>query len=148
MAADAERQREIGARIKQLRGRVPQPVIADRVGVTLRAYQAWEAGGGIAWDNLIKLAAVLSEITGTKISESDIIEQHPAEPEPSQLDRIEAAVNAILAQLEPATTEERVAILERGLAEAVEALRQQQEASPGSKASPGRRRPAAGGGAA
>lgn len=61
MAMDLERQREVGARIKELRGPKPQPVIADEVGVTLRAYQAWEAGdSGIAWENLQKLATVFN----------------------------------------------------------------------------------------
>lgn len=37
-----------------------QQTVADRVGVTLRAYQAWEAGdAGIKWENLESLAQVL-----------------------------------------------------------------------------------------
>lgn len=51
-AADQER----GQRLRELRGGKPQPVVADAVGVTLRAYQEWEAGGGIRWDNVKKLA--------------------------------------------------------------------------------------------
>jgi transcriptional regulator with XRE-family HTH domain len=52
---------ERGLRIKELReGRhLTQPALADRVGVTLRAYQEWEAGGGIQWDNAKRLAKAL-----------------------------------------------------------------------------------------
>ncbi len=55
--ADVER----GERIKALREQlhITQPVIADRVGVTLRAYQEWEAGGGIQWENAKRLGKVL-----------------------------------------------------------------------------------------
>lgn len=61
MAMDLERQKEVGARIKELRGPKPQPVVAEEVGVTLRAYQAWEAGdSGIAWENLQKLATTFN----------------------------------------------------------------------------------------
>ena len=51
-----------GDRIKELREQrhLTQPVVADRVGVTLRAYQEWEAGGGIQWENAKRLAKVLS----------------------------------------------------------------------------------------
>lgn len=58
--ADDERARARGERIRELRGGVPQPRIAEQVDVTLRAYQEWEAGGGIAWDNLERLAEVHS----------------------------------------------------------------------------------------
>jgi hypothetical protein len=59
MAMEAQRRQEVADRIRELRGSVPQPVIAERVGVTLRAYQAWEAGGGIGWENLIRLSKAL-----------------------------------------------------------------------------------------
>lgn len=59
MAMDAQRQEELAQRIRELRGRTPQRVIAERVGVTERAYQEWEGGGGIAWENLAALAKVL-----------------------------------------------------------------------------------------
>jgi hypothetical protein len=51
--AEDARTRERGDRIRELRAGIPQPRIADQVGVTLRAYQEWEAGGGIGWDNLV-----------------------------------------------------------------------------------------------
>jgi transcriptional regulator with XRE-family HTH domain len=56
--AEDARTSERGDRIRELRAGIPQPRIADQVGVTLRAYQEWEAGGGIGWDNLVKLAEV------------------------------------------------------------------------------------------
>lgn len=59
MAMDAQRQQELADRIRELRGRTPQRVIADRVGVTERAYQEWERGGGISWENLTELAKAL-----------------------------------------------------------------------------------------
>lgn len=85
MALDIERRKEIGARLKELRGPVPQPVVADRVGVTLRAYQAWEAGdSGIAYDNVVKLAKAF------KVTEDYILNGPPPETvDESQLDRIE-----------------------------------------------------------
>lgn len=56
MARAAEQQLAVGERLRELRGAKTQPAIADAVGVTLRAYQHWEAGGGISWDNLQGLA--------------------------------------------------------------------------------------------
>lgn len=52
--ADLER----GERIKGLRmGRhMTQPAVAEHVGVTLRAVQEWEAGGGLQWENLKRLS--------------------------------------------------------------------------------------------
>ena len=58
--ADVER----GERIKTLREARPgftQEAAAEAIGVTLRAYQAWEAGGGIKWDN-VKLIAALYDV--------------------------------------------------------------------------------------
>lgn len=55
--ADAER----GERIKWLRDEklhLTQEAMADKVGITLRGYQEWEAGGGIKWENAKKLAKI------------------------------------------------------------------------------------------
>lgn len=98
MAMEEERQKEIGARIKELREgrRLTQPVVADRVGVTLRAYQAWEAGGGIAWQNLGRLAEVLG------VDEDHVLYGPPEErvvAGGSQLDRIEAKLDELLSRL-------------------------------------------------
>lgn len=55
--ADLER----GLRIKELRAsrHLTQEAMADLLGVTLRGYQEWEAGGGIKWDNVKNLAGQL-----------------------------------------------------------------------------------------
>ena len=66
----ALQQRSVGRRIAQLRmeRHLTQEAAADKAGVTLRAYQKWEAGGGIQYSNLQKLAEVFSvpveQITG------------------------------------------------------------------------------------
>lgn len=97
MAMEEERQREVGARIKELRGPRPQPLVADAVHVTLRAYQAWEAGGGIAWENLQALAKFF------EVSENYLLygAEVPRGPE-TQLDRIEIKLDEVLSRL-PAT---------------------------------------------
>jgi transcriptional regulator with XRE-family HTH domain len=66
----ALQQRATGRRIAQLRERahLTQEAAADKAGVTLRAYQKWEAGGGIQFANLQRLAEALNtsveQITG------------------------------------------------------------------------------------
>lgn len=88
---ELERQAEVAARIRQLRGPKPQPVIADAVGVRLRTYQHWEAGdGGIAWENLTKLADVFG------VSPDYLLygEREARGPQ-SQLDRIESRIASL-----------------------------------------------------
>jgi transcriptional regulator with XRE-family HTH domain len=48
-----------------------QKAVASAVGVSERAYQAWEAGGNLTWPNAVALARVL----GT--TPSEIIDQEP-----------------------------------------------------------------------
>lgn len=91
MAMELERQAEVAARIKELRGPKPQPVIADAVGVRLRTYQHWEAGdGGIAWENLQKLADVFA------VSADYLLygEREARGPQ-SQLDQMQATLEQI-----------------------------------------------------
>lgn len=84
-----------GQRIQELRAarHLTQPAIAELVGVTLRAYQAWEAGGGITWEN----AKVLAKKLGTD-PEFIMAGAKPETPDPfaksdaNQLDRIETEV--------------------------------------------------------
>jgi transcriptional regulator with XRE-family HTH domain len=79
MALSAERKREIGGRIKELRdeGNYSQPHIADAVGVTLRAYQAWEAGdSGITRENVEKLAAFFA-VSPEHILSGPAVEEAP-----------------------------------------------------------------------
>lgn len=60
VALDEAAKAERAGRIRQLREESPytQPALADKVGVTLRAYQRWEEGGGIEWEHLEKLAEI------------------------------------------------------------------------------------------
>jgi transcriptional regulator with XRE-family HTH domain len=91
VAIGLDKQREVGARIRELRGPRPQPVIADAIGVTLRAYHAWEAGeSGIAWRNLQKLAEFFD------VSENYLLygAEEVKGPE-GQLDRIEGMLREI-----------------------------------------------------
>jgi transcriptional regulator with XRE-family HTH domain len=95
----ALRNRAMGRRIAELREtrRLSQPAAADKVGVSLRAYQKWEAGGGIRYPNLERLAdtfgARVEDITG-----------QDSTPDPfrtsSQLDRLEDLAGSVYEQLE------------------------------------------------
>lgn len=60
---DAARGERIKARREELkrdRPELTQPFVAAEVGVTYRAYQAWEAGGGISDENKVALARILN----------------------------------------------------------------------------------------
>lgn len=71
MARDAEKLADQGQRIKQLREamrtaenkRVTQPVVAEAVGVTPRAYQEWESGRGDMKPENVKALADFFETT-------------------------------------------------------------------------------------
>lgn len=112
--ADLER----GLRVKGLReaAHLTQEAIADELGVTLRGYQEWEAGGGIKWDNAKKLAKFHDVDTeflmnGPRDETPDLLGAHDG----SQLDRLEkqvtdltAAVNELVNRLEPEPEARRV----------------------------------------
>lgn len=66
-------------RLRELRGVRSQQWVADRVGVTARAYQAWEAGGGIAGDNIEALAQVF------KVDEDYLVYGNDRRPSPDQV---------------------------------------------------------------
>lgn len=138
MAADKERQEEIGARLKELRGRKPQPVVADAVNVTLRAYQAWEAGdSGIAWDNLVKLAGYFG-VSADYIEYGETGREGPS----TQLDRIEAMLVEVLERLGDGAIEELVsaAIRDDTEASAGRAGVRSGAGSGGKRAAPGKSR--------
>lgn len=61
MMEDAERRQQISERIRSSRERkaFTQPQVAKRVGVELRTYQNWEAGGGTSHENYELLAEIL-----------------------------------------------------------------------------------------
>lgn len=91
MAMEKERQLEVAERIRALRGPKPQPVVADEVGVGLRAYQHWEAGGGISWENLQRLAQVFG------VSEDFLLYgSGEAKGPETQLDRMERQLGRIV----------------------------------------------------
>ena len=89
----AKQQQAVAKRIKELRGLRPQPQMANEVGVSLRAYQEWEAGGGIKWGNLEQLA----EVHGVTPNYILYGEEKPRGPK-TQLDRIEAKLDELLAR--------------------------------------------------
>lgn len=97
-----------GERIKALREtrRLTQPAVVElldaRAGarvVTLRGYQAWEAGGGIRWDN----AKLLAEVLG--VEAEHLMAGFPDEEiDKSQLDQIQAELSAVRALLQALAT--------------------------------------------
>lgn len=107
-------QRAIGRRIAELREdrRLTQPVVADRVGVSLRGYQKWEAGTAApGWGNLEKLANVF-DVSADYLLGAATEEGKNRE---AQLDRIESEVAATRVELGEALTRlaETQRILER-----------------------------------
>jgi transcriptional regulator with XRE-family HTH domain len=124
----ALQQREIGERIAKLRksrGNPPQEVVAQQLGVSYRAYQAWEAGDAKpAYRNLSKLAAFFG------VTEEFIL-MGGEEPERTtpQLDRIETLLTehtGRLDALEAALTALRGAVVALS-ADSLRRTREQQE---------------------
>ena len=108
--ADLER----GLRIKELREarHLTQEAMADALGVTLRGYQEWEAGGGIKWDNVKKLAAFHSVeadyvMNGPKTDTPDLM----APGDSQRLDQIDERIDRLAELIEKlaATTAELAA---------------------------------------
>lgn len=84
MAMEQEQREAMGQRIKELREarRLRQQAMADAVGVSLRAYQAWEAGDtGIKWENAEALAVAL-ETSASHILHGDLREKVDGTPDP------------------------------------------------------------------
>lgn len=91
-------QRAIGRRIAELREdrRLTQPVMAERVGVSLRGYQKWEAGTAAPnWRNLEQLAEALG------VTADDLIGAGETRHEPVSitLARIETTLEVLQAEL-------------------------------------------------
>lgn len=89
-------QRAIGRRIAQLRERrhLTQPVTADKIGVSLRAYQAWESGDSTPrWPNMTRLAEVLQVRVEEIVGEDEPID---LANDQERLDRIEAKLDKLL----------------------------------------------------
>jgi transcriptional regulator with XRE-family HTH domain len=92
--ADLER----GQRIKELREsrHLTQEATAEALGVTLRGYQEWEAGGGIKWDNVKKVARLYKVdaefvMNGPKPETPDLLGAKAG-----QLDRVEMKLDDAL----------------------------------------------------
>ncbi len=96
-AMEAAQAAEVAQRIRDLRGRTPQPVIADRVGISLRGYQEWEGARSTpSWDNLEKLATY-HRVTPDWIlyGSEEAAPAAPAEPASSEVQEIRADVAAL-----------------------------------------------------
>lgn len=116
--ADAER----GDRIKWLREEklhLTQEGMADKVGVTLRGYQEWEAGGGIKWDNAKKLAKAAG-VTPDWIMSGDREETPDLSSGQSPMDRVEIALKELRAEL--AATQDAVVGLDARLTKELRAI--------------------------
>lgn len=137
--AEHARRKAIGERIRELRDRRPQPRIAEHVGVTLRAYQAWEAGdSGIGYDNLMRLADVLD-------TTPEYIEYGTAgRPRPhTDLGRVEAKLDALLihAGIDPGAFDTSgVADIEGAAAGSIELLAGEDEGKPPKRQAPARKK--------
>lgn len=109
MARDAYKRQEQGERLRELRGplgngryKIKQDTVADFVGVSTRAYQGWEGGTSeIKWENVEKLAAFFDRDPHFIL--------HGGEQ--TQLDRIEAKLDAVLAALATPLTPEQILAL-------------------------------------
>lgn len=103
MAMEAAQRADIGQRIKELRGPLPQPELARRLGVSLRAVQKWEAGDTAPqWENLVALSELFG-VTQDYLLYGDRSEQREAV---DQLDRIEAKLDLLLQALIPSSPAE------------------------------------------
>ena len=132
----ALRNREIGERIaalRQAKGNPPQEIVAQKLGVSHRSYQSWEAGDTKpSWRNLAKLARYYGT-SEEVILRGDAIK--PPEPEPSQLDRIEAALAGLTEFMEQV----REVLRDQGIAHL--AAQERSAAAPEPKRAPRRPRP-------
>jgi len=98
LAAQGDRLRQLrqpiegtGADGGQVRYRIGQQTVADAAGVILRTYQAYEGGSSdVGWDKLKRIAEFHNVDPGWIIN---------GDQGPSQADRIEAKLNAIMAHL-------------------------------------------------
>ena len=129
MAKDAEKLAAQAQRIGELRAakRVTQPDVADAVGVTLRAYQAWEAGdGGVGPQNIKKLAAYFGTTpdyieygTTPRTSTPDLMAEISAGATTAeQLAEVNSRLNRLQAVLEELAGEKIVAAALEALARA------------------------------
>lgn len=124
-----------GQRIKDLREsrHLTQEAIAERLGVTLRGYQAWEAGGGIKWDNVKRLATFHKVNPDFVMNGPD--ETGEASANATQLDRIEMKLDLLTAQIDAFLSQSAAERVAQAVADADEGDRSTSDGS-------GRKRPA------
>ena len=98
--ADLER----GQRIKELREsrHLTQEAMAETLDVTLRGYQEWEAGGGIKWDNVKKLAK-FHKVDADFLMNGPQLETPDPFGDADQLNRIERRLDEIVKRLDSMT---------------------------------------------
>lgn len=77
---DAERRVQIGERIKRFRGQMRQHQAAEKLGVSTRTYQAWEAGEAATdldnYEHMAKLFGVkVQDILGTENGEPPWVDE-------------------------------------------------------------------------
>jgi transcriptional regulator with XRE-family HTH domain len=95
--ARAERLRELRAATHMSRENV-----ANEIGVTTKTLYEWENGGKIRWENAQKLAAFYTDKLSVTVTAEELVSRELIEPTTpvggvSQLDRIEAKLDAIIA---------------------------------------------------
>ena len=96
-------------RLRELRGLRSQQWVADHIGVTSRAVQAWEAGGGVSSENIEALAKLY------KVSENFLLYGTDTRPTPDQVSEILTllrGLDARMSHLEDLLTERELADLE------------------------------------
>jgi DNA-binding XRE family transcriptional regulator len=95
-----------GEQLVKLRGHVSQEKAASEIGVSAKSLRAWEKGGSIRWYNAEKLAAYYEVAPESLVIHESVLSTNGA-PDlmgalaspTSQLDRVEAMLEAIMAHL-------------------------------------------------
>lgn len=115
MARDETELLEMGARITELRAAhgFKQQWIADQIGVSLRAYQFWQAGASPPEQESLEKLAKLFGVTPKYILKGETPDLH----DETQLDRIETKLDRLLAVIEPLDVDQLMALLQRAAAQ-------------------------------
>lgn len=147
VARNEQRRREMGDRLKELRSKrgYKQQYIADRIGVTLRTYQMYQAGSVEPGQEKLEKLAELYGVTPEYILRGDTPQIPSVTDVNRRLKRIEDQLADILEQRQagPYTPETAAGFLDR-LVTLMEALERQPPQSgrkePGRSPSPGQYR--------
>jgi transcriptional regulator with XRE-family HTH domain len=107
--------REIGARLRELRGQKPQTAVADELGVSERTYQNWEAGDAKpSYRNLQRVAEyfgvredyILAGEPERTVINGKVVQDASVTPSPFPERTIEGALAGILAQIQAQLAEQ------------------------------------------